>query len=114
MLHAYRCTHCERPYTHSGELPENAPCLDKLCTGVLAKDNVFVNGLSNLRPPHYKEGEDTFAWAEKTFELDTCLAIAAFNIHKYNSRDKGQDYDDFGKISDYALWARRMMVKSNG
>ena len=103
----YRCTRCENTYTFSGELCADAKCLDGECNGVL------IQLPSSLRPAHYKEGEDTFAWAEKTFELDVCLAIAAFNIHKYNSRDKGQDYDDFGKISDYALWARRMMEKSN-
>jgi hypothetical protein len=66
---------------------------------------------NDLRPDHYKEGEDTFAWAERKFSPETCLAIAAFNIHKYNDRDKGQDYKDFGKIADYAMWARGIMER---
>ena len=66
-----------------------------------------------LRPSHYKKGEDTFAWAERKFEPDTCLAIAAFNIHKYNDRSKGDDYKDFGKIADYAMWARSIMEKTS-
>ena len=65
----------------------------------------------SLRPKHYKEGEDTFAWAERTLTKEACLAICAFNIHKYNDRDKGQDFEDFGKIADYAMWARKLMEK---
>lgn len=68
--------------------------------------------MENLRPSHYVKGADSFSWAERKFDLDTCLAIAAFNIHKYNDRDKGEDFKDFGKIADYANWARSMMKKS--
>jgi len=68
---------------------------------------------NDLRPSHYQEGEDSFAWAEKNFPLDVCLAIAAFNIDKYNGRAKNQDYDDFGKIIVYASWARSLMEKIN-
>jgi len=64
---------------------------------------------NNLRPAHYTKGKDTFAWAEQTLTKEACLAIAAFNIHKYNTRDKGQDYEDFGKIIEYANWARSLM-----
>jgi len=64
-----------------------------------------------LKPTHYKQGKDSFAWAEEQFDTNTCLAIAAFNIHKYNERNKGQDYEDFGKITVYAEWARSMMEK---
>ena len=67
--------------------------------------------MNNLRPEHYVKGKDSFAWAEDKFSTDICCAIAAFNIHKYNDRDKGQDYDDFGKIIDYANWARDLMEK---
>lgn len=67
--------------------------------------------MSDLRPDHYKKGEDTFAWAEKKFGIEYCLAICAFNIHKYNDRNKGDDYKDFGKIADYAMWARDMMER---
>lgn len=66
---------------------------------------------NDLRPEHYKKGEDTFAWTERRFGIEACLIVAAFNIHKYNDRDKGQDYEDFGKIADYALWARSLMEK---
>jgi len=62
-----------------------------------------------LRPAHYTKGKDTFAWAEQTLTKEACFAIAAFNIHKYNTRDKGQDYEDFGKIIEYANWARSLM-----
>jgi len=64
-----------------------------------------------LRPPHYTKGKDTFAWAEETLTKEACLAIAAFNIHKYNTRNKGQDYEDFGKIIEYANWARSLTEK---
>ena len=61
------------------------------------------------RPSHYVEGEDTFAWAEKRFTTQQLLAVAEFNIHKYFTRRKGQDFDDYGKISDYANWARKIL-----
>jgi len=67
--------------------------------------------LEGLRPAHYKKGEDTFSWAERKFDRDTNLAIASFLIHKYVDRNKGQDYEDFGKIADYAMWARGLMEK---
>lgn len=60
--------------------------------------------IDNLRPDHYKEGEDTWAWAEKRFSIQELRAIAEFNIHKYSNRSKGQDVKDFGKVADYALW----------
>ncbi len=57
-----------------------------------------------LRPTHYIEGEDTFAWAEKKFNLEQLEAIALFNIHKYSNRQKGENIKDYGKIADYSLW----------
>jgi len=72
-------------------------------------NNIYSVKFHSLRPPHYTKGKDTFAWAEQTLTKEACLAIAAFNIHKYNTRDKGQDYEDFGKIIDYANWARSLM-----
>lgn len=66
-----------------------------------------------LRPSHYKKGEDTFAWAEKRYDKKQLQAIAEFNIHKYLNRDKGQDFDDLGKIVDYANWLRSIMEKDN-
>jgi len=68
--------------------------------------------MNELRPEHYKEGEDTFDWAERKYGLETCLAICEFNIHKYNDRSKDDDYKDFGKIADYAMWARDMMERN--
>lgn len=77
------------------------------------EDNHVEHKEDMFRPNHYAKGKDTFAWAEEKFDTDTCLAIAAFNIHKYNDRDKGQDFNDFGKIADYANWARKLMEKDS-
>ena len=65
------------------------------------------------KPVHYKEGFDSFAWAERRYSTKECLAIAAFNINKYNDRDKGQDFEDFGKIVAYVEWAKKLMTKGN-
>jgi hypothetical protein len=62
-----------------------------------------------IKKPDYYPQYDTFKWAEDRFDKEVCLAIASFNIHKYNDRAKGQDYDDFGKIIAYATWARKIM-----
>jgi len=64
-----------------------------------------------LKPLHYKKGEDTFAWAEKRFNDEQLQAIAEFNIHKYLSRNKDQDVSDFGKIAVYALWIKGILEK---
>ncbi len=69
--------------------------------------------MSDFRPNHYIEGEDTFAWAERKNIPDVNILIAEFNIHKYLDRDKGSDYADFGKIIDYANWARKLMKDKN-
>jgi len=69
--------------------------------------------ISKLRPAHYKKNEDSFAWAEKKFKTKTCINIAEFNIHKYLNRDKGSDFEDFGKIIDYAKWARKLIKKGH-
>ena len=60
--------------------------------------------MDKLRPEHYVEGEDTWAWAEERFTVSQLKAIAEFNIHKYFNRHKGEDIKDYGKIANYALW----------
>ena len=67
--------------------------------------------VQSLRPDHYKEGEDTWAWAEKRFTVQELRAIAEFNIHKYSNRSKGQDVKDFGKVADYSLWIAGILTK---
>ena len=66
---------------------------------------------NELRPTHYAEGEDTFAWAEKRFNPNELRAIAEFNMHKYLNRLKGDDIKDYGKIANYALWIKGIKEK---
>ena len=63
----------------------------------------------DLRPSHYKEGEDTFAWAESVFSLEQLEAIALFNIHKYTNRDKGQNESHARKVSHYTMWIEKII-----
>lgn len=114
-----RCKHCKVGFAENCHLELTGDKQAWICPDCgntnPVEDEVVIMELKpdpeTLRPDHYKKGEDTFAWAERKFDLEICLAIAAFNIHKYNDRSKGQDYQDFGKVADYALWARSLMEK---
>ena len=63
------------------------------------------------KPSHYPQGQDSFAWAEERFSKEQLTAIAEFNIHKYLTRNKGQDLQDLLKIEVYSHWIGDILLK---
>ncbi len=64
---------------------------------------------TNVKPPQYQIGIDTFERMEKNCTLEERLAFVKGSIDAYLWRKKGQDKQDFEKIINYANWAIKQM-----
>ena len=59
------------------------------------------------KPPQYNIGIDTFERMRANATYEEAMGFIRWNIDKYNTRQKGQDEDDYKKIISYAqeaLW----------
>lgn len=72
------------------------------------KDNVDIfNKTTSNKPPQYNIGIDTFERMRANATHEEAMGFIRWNIDKYNTRQKGQDEDDYKKIISYAqeaLW----------
>jgi len=72
------------------------------------KDNVDIfNKTTSNKPPQYNIGIDTFERMRANATYEEAMGFIRWNIDKYNTRQKGQDEDDYKKIISYAqeaLW----------
>jgi len=62
----------------------------------------------NPESPHYEKGKDTFAWAEEHLSASEIKAVVKFMMHKYLTREKGQNDADRKKALDYLEWGEEV------
>jgi hypothetical protein len=71
-------------------------------------DNAGIfNKITSNKPPQYNIGIDTFERMRANATYEEAMGFIRWNIDKYNTRQKGQDEDDYKKIISYAqeaLW----------
>ena len=63
--------------------------------------------MSEIKPSQYQIGIDTFERMRANATYEEAMGFIRWNIDKYNTRQKGQDEDDYKKIISYAqeaLW----------
>ena len=72
------------------------------------KDNAGIfNKITSNKPFQYQIGIDTFERMRANATYEEAMGFIRWNIDKYNTRQKGQDEDDYKKIISYAqeaLW----------
>ena len=73
-----------------------------------AEGTVFkIKEERSTKPSQYQIGIDTFERMRANATYEEAMGFIRWNIDKYNTRQKGQDEDDYKKIISYAqeaLW----------
>jgi hypothetical protein len=68
---------------------------------------IFEEVEVTTKPPQYNIGIDTFERMRANAKYEEAMGFIRWNIDKYNTRQKGQDKQDYEKIISYAqeaLW----------
>lgn len=68
---------------------------------------IFKDNEHSAKPSQYQIGIDTFERMRANATYEEAMGFIRWNIDKYNTRQKGQDEDDYKKIISYAqeaLW----------